>query len=514
MIEILVGHLLGGAVLGLVTTRLLIPLVRVAGWLDYPDCQRKLQREAVPIGGGVAVFVATLAVLGAGSWWWAEAAALWEPVPSSMAGLLAAAVAVLLLGVIDDRYHLRARYKLLGQVAAAVILMIWGECLIMRVGLFGWVVELGLLALPVTLLWLLACINALNLIDGMDGLLGTLGGIALASFGVLALLAGQLLAALIAFSLLGAVLGFLWWNLPPARIYMGDAGSMLIGLVVGALAMQTSLKGSATLALGAPLAILALPLLDTVAAVVRRKLTGRGLAVADRGHLHHVLLRQGLTVWRVLALAALLGTLGAGGALASIILQNDLYAVVSTAAVVVALVAGKLFGYAEWKLLQKRLATAAYALLPRDCGSHGRELAIHLQGAAPWNLLWQELVAAAQRLQLESICLDVNAPAWHENFHARWEGISSPEATFLWRLEVPLLLDRRPLGRLIVTVPRSQQSLAETMQALLQIIEAAERRASEIILRYPSNPEPILAAPSHAGNLLAPWEVTPLPAKG
>ena len=125
-----------------------------------------------------------------------------------------------------------------------------------------------------------------NLIDGMDGLLGIVGGIALASLAVIVAMTGHVFAATVALALAGAVLGFLWWNLPPATVYMGDSGSMLIGLVIGAVAIPTSLKGPATVALSAPLAILVLPIFDTTAAVVRRKLTGRGLATADRGHLH------------------------------------------------------------------------------------------------------------------------------------------------------------------------------------------------------------------------------------
>lgn len=516
MMTLYVAPLLGGLLAGLIITRLMIPLARWTGWLDYPDCQRKLQQQAVPFGGGVAVYLATLVTLACLNWSEPVVAGLW---PSGLpaGGLLVAATLVLLVGVVDDRFNLRARHKLYGQIVAVLIVIGAGGCCIDRISLFGWTIDLGILAVPVTVLWLLACINALNLIDGMDGLLGTVGSIALASFGILAVLSQHHLAALIAFSMLGAVLGFLWWNLPPARIYMGDAGSMLIGLVVGALAIQTSLKGPATVALGAPLAILVLPMFDTMAAVIRRKLTGRGLAAADRGHLHHVLLRHGLTAPRVLILAAVLAVLAAGGALASIAFQNDLYAFVSGAGVIVALVAGKLFGYAEWKLVQKRLAAAAQALLqPVQSPAAGQELAVHLQGAARWDLLWQELLVAAQRLQLHSLCLDVNAPALHENYYACWysTGIGS-DAPDLWRIEVPLLLEQRPLGRLTLTLARRHQSLTEAMQVIIPIIEAAEQRAGQIICQQTRTPLPqSLAATRETTELAFTWDATPVTAKG
>src|SRR4029079_19479151 len=104
-------------------------------------------------------------------------------------------------------------------------------------------------AFPCTAVWMLGCVNALNLIDGMDGLLGIVGGIALASLAVIVAMTGYAFESMIALAFTGAVLGFLWWNLPPATVYMGDSGSMLIGLVIGAVAIPTSLKGPATVAL-------------------------------------------------------------------------------------------------------------------------------------------------------------------------------------------------------------------------------------------------------------------------
>src|SRR5205085_2901248 len=143
---------------------------------------------------------------------------------------------------------------------------------IKSIGLLGMHVDLGLLAAPFTVFWLLGAINSLNLIDGMDGLLGSIGVIVTLSMAVMALLVGQWLAACVAAALAGALLGFLCFNFPPAAIFMGDCGSMLVGLVVGVLAIQSSLKGPATVALAGPLALLVIPIFDTSAAIVRRKL--------------------------------------------------------------------------------------------------------------------------------------------------------------------------------------------------------------------------------------------------
>src|SRR5438874_2985406 len=347
--------LAAGGAFGAAFTLLGRKLARRVGLVDAPDGRRKTQARAVPVVGGVAVLAAAVVAL-------AVVALACPDVAAAIAGearrtffLLVAAVMITAVGVIDDRVSLRARYKLLGQFAAILVLVVPGGFVIQQLGLLGWVVKLGPLAEPVTIVWLLACVNALNLIDGMDGLLGTVGLIALLTLAVMAAMVGHLLAAAVALALAGAVLGFLRYNLPPASVYMGDAGAMLIGLVIGALAVSARLKGTATVALGAPVALLVLPMLDTTAAVIRRKLTGRGLATTDRGHLHHVLQKHGLPVRRVLVLVAALGLTAAAGALASTALHNDVYALVAAGGVVVTLVATRLFGHAELALVGKRV---------------------------------------------------------------------------------------------------------------------------------------------------------------
>jgi UDP-GlcNAc:undecaprenyl-phosphate/decaprenyl-phosphate GlcNAc-1-phosphate transferase len=440
----------------------------------------------VPVAGGVAVLIAAILALAVAAFVAPDLFAGLEAHQQRSFALLVAALLIVAVGLGDDRYNFRARYKLLGQLAAVLVLILWGGVLIERVGILGVMIELGPLAIPCTTIWMLACINALNLIDGMDGVLGIVGGIALASLALIVAMTGYVFEATVALALAGAVLGFLWWNLPPATVYMGDSGSMLIGLVIGAVAIPTSLKGPATVALSAPLAILVLPMFDTTAAVIRRKLTGRGLAVADRGHLHHVLMRNGLTVQRVLVSVGVLGLVAAGGALASTALHNDLFAFIAAGGVIAALVAGKLFGNAELRLIRTRLTFAVRGVWPRGASRQPWELAIRLQGNADWDLLWEDLTGVADRLNFQTICLDVNAPAMHENYHARWDQPGGAIEAFLWRLEVPLILNGLPIGRLSVSAERDHQSLIDTLQVLIKIIELAEIRAVEVAADPPS----------------------------
>lgn len=462
---------------GLLLTRLSRHVAARMGMVDAPDLLRKTHSRPTPVGGGIAVLAGAILTIAISALAVPAIASELQHHSRQTAALFVSSVLIAAVGLADDRVNMRARYKLLGQLVAVLVLILGGGLVIERVGFFGVIVELGPLAIPCTALWLLACVNSLNLIDGMDGLLGIVGVIALSSLAVIAAMTGHLFAATVALALAGAVIGFLWWNLPPASIYMGDAGSMLIGLVIGAVAIPASLKGPATIALGAPLAILVLPIFDTTAAVVRRKLTGRGLAVADRGHLHHVLQRHGLTAGRVLVIVGVLGLVAAGGALASTALQNDVYSLIAGGGVVVALVAGKLFGNAELHLIRKRMSATVRAIWPGAAADRPWEMAIRLQGTADWDVVWEDLTGVANRLNFQMVCLDVNAPALHENYHARWDRPGGLPESYQWRLEIPLLSNGVPIGRLAVAALRDDNSLADTLMVLTKIIELAEVHA-------------------------------------
>jgi UDP-GlcNAc:undecaprenyl-phosphate GlcNAc-1-phosphate transferase len=483
---------------GFALTRIGRGLALRVGLVDLPDRQRKIQSRPMPVVGGMAVLAAAVLSLVVTVLLIPEISAGLAAHQRQTFGLLGGAVLIVAVGVADDRFNFRARYKLLGQLAAILVLIVGGGFVIERVGVFGIMIELGPAAIPCTALWLLACVNALNLIDGMDGLLGIVGGIALVSLALIVAMTGYFFEATVALALAGAVIGFLWWNLPPASVYMGDSGSMLIGLVIGAVAIPTSLKGPATVALSAPLAILVLPMFDTTAAVIRRKLTGRGLATADRGHLHHVLMRNGLTARRVLVVVGVLGLVAAGGALASTALHNDLFALIAAGGVVAALIAGKLFGNAELRLIHKRIAAAMRHVWPGRGGNRPWELAIRLQGSADWDHVWEDLTGVADRLNLQTIGLDVNAPAMHENYHARWDRPGGRSEAFLWRLEIPLLMNGLPIGRLAVSAERDDQSIADALEVLVKMVEQAEIRAAEVATISPATPttKPFVTEPS------------------
>ena len=435
------------------------------GLVDAPDGRRKVHVGSIPVAGGLALLAVTsLALSGA----LVLPHALQEQFQTQsrfLAGLFLSGLTICLVGVVDDICGLRARHKLLGQVVAVGILMGFGV-LIHSVQLFGWNFELGLFSIPFTAFLLLGAINSLNLIDGMDGLLSSVGVILSLALAAMAALAGQWTAAAIAMALGGALLGFLRYNFPPASIFLGDSGSMLVGLVLGTLAIQGSLKAPATIAVAMPLALLTLPIFDTTAAILRRKLTGRSIYATDRGHLHHCLLRHGLSTRRVLLVVAVLSGITCGGVLASQAFNHEWIALLTAFAVIALLIVTRLFGYAEAVLVKERFLSL---FLPMN---RVRQMEVRLQGSAAWQELWLALTRQAGELNLHQVLLDVNAPALHEGYHARWNRSPAPaDDPALWRVEIPLTSKGLAVGRLEMAGHPDTQPVWVKIAAVTQLVE-------------------------------------------
>jgi UDP-GlcNAc:undecaprenyl-phosphate GlcNAc-1-phosphate transferase len=249
---------------------------------------------------------------------------------------------------------------------------------------------------------------------------------------------------------------------------------MLVGLVVGTLAIESSLKAPATIALSTPLVLLTLPIFDTTAAIIRRKLTGRSIYTTDRGHLHHCLLRRGLSTWRVLLLVSSFCLLTGLGVLASQAFNNEWIALLTGLVVVGILILTRLFGYAEVMLVKERLRSLGGALFVRRDGAPARVIEVRLQGSADWNRLWNAVTATAVALNLRQLLLDVNAPSLHEAYHARWDrGEEDGEAPHLWRAEIPLAARGLPVGRLEIVGSPDQEPVWMKLAALTKVLEGA-----------------------------------------
>jgi UDP-GlcNAc:undecaprenyl-phosphate GlcNAc-1-phosphate transferase len=282
----------------LVVSLAVTPLVRLyaerLGLLDQPDAERKIHQVAVPRLGGVAIAVAFAIAIGFAAVATTDLNAVGQLRPNRAPAILVGAGLLVIVGIVDDVRGMRPMVKLFWQVAAAVIAFALG--LRMEEVVLPWgTVELGWLALPLTAGWIVLIINAINLIDGLDGLAVGVVLTALGAFALLSASAGVDPTLPIIAAAGGAAIGFLAYNLPPAEILMGDTGSMFLGFVVGAVAIALTQDGIIPQSPIVPLLALAIPLADTVWAVIRRTARGEPFFVADRGHIHHQLLRAGVS---------------------------------------------------------------------------------------------------------------------------------------------------------------------------------------------------------------------------
>jgi UDP-GlcNAc:undecaprenyl-phosphate/decaprenyl-phosphate GlcNAc-1-phosphate transferase len=388
-------------------------------------------------------------------------------------GLLLSGTLIVLLGVLDDSVGLRGRQKLVGQLFAAGIIVAFGVS-IERVQFLQWHFDLGIFAVPVTIFWLMGAMNALNLLDGIDGLAGTIGCILSAAVAVMALMTGHETIALIATILTGSLVGFLRFNLPPASMYLGDAGSMLIGLAVGVMAIRASLKGPGTVLLAVPLALWTIPIFDTAAAILRRKLTGRSIYATDRAHLHHHLVER---VGHRMALVCIAGAslTTSVAALLSVWWKHDSIAILCGGFVVLMFVSLRVFGHTELLLAAVRIRSLLRSIfwpLPAN-PVDGWDDAVHLQGTRQWGLLWETLTESAGRLGFVQLRLDLNVPLLGEGYHASWSRPSNGECDRQWRIELPLIARDRMLGYVKVVGDRGGTS-SRNLEQLMELMEQIE----------------------------------------
>ncbi|WP_417084615.1 glycosyltransferase family 4 protein [Megasphaera sp.] len=275
-------------IIALVVSYLLTPGVKKVaikvGAVDRPNA-RKVHTHVIPRLGGLAIYIGFMA-----------AVLFCVPLHHELIGMLLGCTAIVAIGIWDDICNIPARVKLVGQIAAACIPVAFGIQIEWLTNPFGDILVLPeVIAVPLTIFWIIGFTNTVNLIDGLDGLAAGVAFIASISMFLLAVNLNQFLPALIIVSMAGAALGFLQYNFNPAKIFMGDTGSMLLGYTLAVSAVLGLVKTAATVALVVPIIALGLPILDTTFAIIRRRMSGVPIFQPDKGHLHHRLLALGMT---------------------------------------------------------------------------------------------------------------------------------------------------------------------------------------------------------------------------
>jgi UDP-GlcNAc:undecaprenyl-phosphate GlcNAc-1-phosphate transferase len=407
------------AMTAVVLTRVVRDLASARGLLDHALGSRKVHGRPVPRLGGVAIVAAFYAPLAAllfvdsevGHRFWAQDA--------RAVGLFAGGLAIAALGVYDDVWGANAKMKFLVQFAVAGLLYAMGFRIDWIANPFGGPIDLGVLGLPFSLLWMVGIVNAMNLIDGLDGLAGGVGLVAVATtFGV-AVLRGEPLMILFTAALAGAILGFLLYNFNPASIFMGDSGSMFLGFVLATTAIQTNQKSATTVAILVPIVALGVPIADTLLAVARRAARGAPLFQADRGHIHHRLLAAGLTHRQaVLVLYAASATLGAL-ALALTLASSTETAIALLALSVAAFFALRRLGYGDVRAFSRLLEERRRNVMMQAAVRHA--VAAIRRAESP-DALWAALRQGAGALGASAMALRAAAlrgSEWSEGFDER-----------------------------------------------------------------------------------------------
>ena len=269
----------------LIIVAAIIPLVKKIayhiGALDIPN-ERKVHTTPIPRLGGLGIFFGFLVGY-----------MIFGKSTIQMNSILIGSFIILLTGIFDDIKPISAKAKLLGQILASCVIVFYGNILLNNITIFGLDINFGILSYPITILFIVACTNIINLIDGLDGLAGGVSSIFYLSTIIICFFQGRYmeLEFILALLMLGSTLGFLIHNFHPARIFAGDSGALFMGFTIAIMSLL-GFKTTAITSIFIPLAILAVPILDTLFAIIRRLLKHQSISTPDKQHLHHQLLKM------------------------------------------------------------------------------------------------------------------------------------------------------------------------------------------------------------------------------
>ena len=406
---------------------LLTPLIRDyslrRGWVDEPDGGRKMHGRGIPRTGGLAILLSYLGAFAIVMAIGLRSRFLFD---LELVGRVAPAVAIIfVVGLIDDIFGLTPWQKLAGQLIAASVAFASG----VQVHVVGYHSLPGWLELPATIFWLVMITNAVNLIDGMDGLAT---GVAL--FATLTMLVAGLQVKLIPLAMVlvplaGALLGFLRYNFNPATIFLGDCGSLTIGFVLGCMGIFWSQKSATMLGVTAPLLALAIPLMDSVLAVIRRFLRRQPIFLADRGHVHHKLLDKGLSVRQAALLLYGVSLVFAILSLASSVLRDSYAGIVLVLFGAVTWIGVQSLGYVEINMAGKLLLGGGFRrMLVGQLVIRGFQE--DLRGARDHDSVWLVVRNAAKELGFERVTLQYRGRGFEVDL--------SRSAGDEWTVEVPI----------------------------------------------------------------------------
>lgn len=296
----------GAIAVAMLVTLLMSPLVKnfayKIGAIDVPKDARRMHKVPTPRLGGLAIFFGFLISI-----------FIFVPITKQLQGILLGAVLIVVLGVVDDITPLNALLKFCVQIVAAIIPVMHGVriSVLSNPNVFSdnpwW--RLGSWSIPVTVIWIVAITNSVNIIDGLDGLAVGVSAISSATFLIISLIVAESNVSLVCAAVLGACIGFMPYNMNPAKMFMGDTGSTFLGYILATISIQGLFKMFAVISFAVPFLILGVPIFDITFAVFRRILHGQNPMQADRGHVHHRLIDMGLNQKQAVATLYVISTI-------------------------------------------------------------------------------------------------------------------------------------------------------------------------------------------------------------
>ena len=461
--------------LATVMTPIVLLWARRRGLVDEPDA-RKIHTRAIPRVGGIAIFLGAILAILPVLTMQNQVGAEFRGVMPQVLVLLLCSTALFLVGLYDDLKRLRIRTKLLVQTVGAVLVCLAGVHIDEIVVRDLFTIELGRFGIIVTILWIVGITNAVNLIDGLDGLAAGISGIASAVIGVLALWQGNAILAVVMLALCGSLTGFLFFNFHPAKIFMGDGGSLFVGFIIAGSSVITAAKSEALVGICLPIIVLGIPIFDTFFSVLRRYLNRRGIMSADRGHFHHMLLKRGLKQHQVAILAYAITALVSGLGLVMIATRSTASVMVFLLCMALILIVFKEIGSTSFRHTLKAIRERAGIALTQRLEQKGFEEArLNFTTAETFDQWWQSLEKAGTILGCTSLSLSMETRSGHPRlfvWHHERNGTKAIDEADLIHLRIPLR-DRRQGG-----LGRSLGRIEVAFLAQEGSIESAGRRAA------------------------------------
>ena len=383
-------------ILAVVITPIVIAVARRLRIYDSPTA-RKVHTGQIPRIGGVAVFLSSALLVMAVLFLDNAIGDKFRDIQTQIITLLCAATFIFLVGFIDDVRVVRVRYKLAAQIAAAGLMCVAGVRIesLNFANLFT--LRFGLFSFPLTIFWIISITNAVNLIDGLDGLAAGIGAIACTVIAVLALAGGNVVLAVMMLALTGSLSGFLFFNFNPARIFMGDCGSMFLGFLLGSASVMCAMKSGTMVALALPALVLGLPIFDTIFSILRRYLGRWAITSPDRGHLHHRLLDMGIRHRYVVVIMYVITALAAGLGMFMMITHGSGTIVIFFGVILLLLLAFRAVGAVR---LRETIAKIKYnKTISKETAEDTRlfqEIHLGLRQTASFRQWWQMVCDAAE----------------------------------------------------------------------------------------------------------------------